>query len=96
MAWTSPVQTAMKPQVPENTWAELAALEYQSPGLTRLPPGSAWRAARASQTAVVPIAEVQDILVAVGVSRKQVQSVMKSLRSKLVVRQSGPREHAIQ
>lgn len=81
MAWNSPSKHSARPATGPGVWDELAQLEYECPGLTRVPGEGPRAAAEVAET--VPIAEVQDALVASGVNDRQVQSVMKSLRARL-------------
>ncbi len=83
MAWTPPSKPSRKVTVPPGTWNELAELEYQGPGLTRVPP--------TSQVEMVPSAAVKAVLRDTGLTGRRIQTIMRKLQVRSTkIRQSSP------
>jgi len=84
MAWTPPSRPSRKVAVPPGTWdefgpgaitgagGELAELEYQGPGLTRVPP--------TSHVEMVPGAAIKAVLQDTGLTGRRIQTIMRKLQ----------------
>jgi hypothetical protein len=72
MAWTPPSKPSRKVTVPPGTWDELAELEFQRPGLTRVPP--------TSNVEMVPSAAVKPVLRDTGLTGRRIQTIMRKLQ----------------
>jgi len=73
MAWTPPSKPSRKITVSAGTWDELAELEYQGPGLTRVPP--------TSLVEMVPSAAVKAVLQDTGLTGRRIQTIMRKLQA---------------